>query len=64
MQDLKMLVVKARQGNLDAYSQIVRRFQDMACGYGYGLFINGTDKEVTRLPRQGRVPPPLAQFKR
>ena len=35
METLENLVVCARQGDNDAYEQIVRRFQDMAVGYGY-----------------------------
>jgi len=37
MVELKELVRQARGGDLDAYDQIVRRFQDMAVGYGYSL---------------------------
>ncbi|MBT4503360.1 MAG: sigma-70 family RNA polymerase sigma factor [Gemmatimonadetes bacterium] len=37
MVELKELVCQARSGDLDAYDQIVRRFQDMAVGYGYSL---------------------------
>ena len=35
MEELRTLVVRARDGDLDAYGRIVRRFQDMAYGYAY-----------------------------
>ena len=35
METLETLVVRAQQGNQDAYASIVRRFQDRAVGYGY-----------------------------
>ena len=35
--ELKTLVVRAREGDLEAYAMIVRRFQDMAVGYAYSL---------------------------
>jgi DNA-directed RNA polymerase specialized sigma24 family protein len=31
------LVARAQSGDLEAYTAIVRRFQDMAVGYGYSL---------------------------
>ena len=37
MQELKSLVNRARDGDLDAFSAIVRRFQDMALGYAYSI---------------------------
>ena len=37
MVELRELVRRARRGDLGAYDQIVRRFQDMAVGYGYSL---------------------------
>ena len=37
MEELNVLVVRARDGDLDAYGLIVRRFQDMAYGCGYSL---------------------------
>ena len=37
MDDFKDLVIKARNGNLKAFSEIVRRFQDMALGYAYSF---------------------------
>ena len=37
MEPLTSLVTRARAGNLAAYGQIVRRFQDMAHGYAYAL---------------------------
>ena len=35
LDDLKSLVTQARDGDLDAYAAIVRRFQDMAYGFAY-----------------------------
>lgn len=37
MTSLESLVDKVRQGDDDAYEVIVRRFQDMAVGYGYSI---------------------------
>ena len=37
MEPLPSLVTRARAGDLAAYGQIVRRFQDMAHGYAYAL---------------------------
>ena len=37
MTSLESLVEKAREGDDDAYEIIVRRFQDMAVGYGYSI---------------------------
>ena len=37
MIDLKTLVEQAKGGDLDAFSGIVRRFQDMSVGYAYSL---------------------------
>ncbi|MFQ6077791.1 MAG: RNA polymerase sigma factor [Thermodesulfobacteriota bacterium] len=37
MEELKSLVIRAQAGDLDAYGEIVRRFQDMAYGYGYSI---------------------------
>ena len=37
VEELKTLVTNAQQGDLDAYGQIVRRFQDMAFGYAYSI---------------------------
>ena len=37
MEELASLVVRARAGDLKAYGQVVRRFQDMAYGYAYSL---------------------------
>lgn len=37
MEDLKTLVIRSRSGDLDAYGEIVRRFQDMAYGYAYSV---------------------------
>lgn len=36
-EQLKSLVSRAQNGDLDAYAQLVRRFQDMAYGYGYAV---------------------------
>lgn len=37
MEELHTLVARAQAGDLEAYGAIVRRFQDMAVGYGYSL---------------------------
>ena len=37
MDELPSLVIRAQAGELDAYAEIVRRFQDMAYGYAYSL---------------------------
>jgi RNA polymerase sigma factor (sigma-70 family) len=37
MEELQTLVARAQAGDLEAYGAIVRRFQDMAVGYGYSL---------------------------
>jgi RNA polymerase sigma factor (sigma-70 family) len=37
MTSLESLVYKVREGDDDAYEDIVRRFQDMAVGYGYSI---------------------------
>jgi RNA polymerase sigma factor (sigma-70 family) len=37
VEELASLVIRARAGHLDAYGEIVRRFQDMAYGYAYSL---------------------------
>ncbi|MEM7128253.1 MAG: GNAT family N-acetyltransferase [Chloroflexota bacterium] len=37
MSDLETLIFQAKQGDVDAYSTIVRRFQDAAVGYAYGI---------------------------
>jgi RNA polymerase sigma factor (sigma-70 family) len=37
MEALHTLITQAQAGDLDAYAAIVRRFQDMAVGYGYSL---------------------------
>ena len=37
MEETKSLVERSRAGNLDAYGQLVRRFEDMAFGYAYSL---------------------------
>jgi len=36
-EELTTLVDRARAGDMDAYGQVVRRFQDMAYGYAYSL---------------------------
>ena len=35
--DLKTLIVRAQAGNLKAYGELVRRFQNMAYGYAYSI---------------------------
>lgn len=35
MEELKLLIKRARSGDLEAFTQIVQRFQDMAFGYAY-----------------------------
>jgi RNA polymerase sigma factor (sigma-70 family) len=35
--DLVQLIARVKQGQIDVYEAIVRRFQDMAVGYGYAL---------------------------
>ncbi|MDD5191461.1 MAG: RNA polymerase sigma factor, partial [Dehalococcoidales bacterium] len=37
MEDIKNLVIKARSGDLEAYGEIVRRFQAMAHGFAYSF---------------------------
>src|ERR1044072_8720229 len=37
MESLKSLILRTRGGDEDAYGEIVRRFQDMAVGYGYAM---------------------------
>ena len=37
MEELKLLVTRSRAGDVDAYGEIVRRFQDMAYGYAYSV---------------------------
>ncbi len=37
MRELAELVTRTQAGDLDAYGEIVRRFQDMAYGYGYSM---------------------------
>ncbi len=37
MEELRSLIIKAQTGDLDAFSGIVRRFQDMAYGYAYSI---------------------------
>src|SRR5919199_314305 len=37
MDSLESLILRAREGDADAYAAIVWRFQDMAVGYGYAL---------------------------
>ncbi|MCE7980893.1 MAG: GNAT family N-acetyltransferase [Caldilinea sp. CFX5] len=38
--DLPALILQAKQGDVAAYSAIVRRFQDTAVGYAYGILGN------------------------
>ncbi|MFC1526548.1 sigma-70 family RNA polymerase sigma factor [Candidatus Latescibacterota bacterium] len=37
MEPLVRLVERSREGGLDAYGELVRRFQDMAAGYAYAI---------------------------
>jgi RNA polymerase sigma factor (sigma-70 family) len=37
MDPLETVVIRARDGDADAFAVLVRRFQDMAVGYGYSL---------------------------
>src|ERR1051325_2457583 len=37
MESLKSLILRTGSGDADAYGEIVRRFQDMAVGYGYAM---------------------------
>jgi len=37
VEELRSLVVRGRAGDLDAFGEIVRRFQDMAYGYAYAI---------------------------
>jgi DNA-directed RNA polymerase specialized sigma24 family protein len=37
MEELQSLVIRTRSGDLAAYEEIVRRFQDMALGYTYSI---------------------------
>jgi len=37
MEQLAELVERAREGDTDAFGSVVRRFQDMAVGYGYSI---------------------------
>jgi len=37
VEELASLVVRAQSGDRDAYGKIVRRFQDMACGYAFSI---------------------------
>jgi len=37
MEELAYTISSAQQGNLEAYGQLVQRFQDMACGYAYSI---------------------------
>lgn len=40
MRELGLLILQAKQGDVEAYSAIVRRFQDPAVGYAYGILGN------------------------
>jgi RNA polymerase sigma factor (sigma-70 family) len=37
VEELTSLVIKAKTGDLAAYTDLVQRFQDMACGYAYSI---------------------------
>ena len=36
-EELRTVVVRAREGDLEAYATLVRRLQDMAVGYAFSL---------------------------
>ena len=40
MGDLTLLILQAKEGDVEAYSTVVRRFQDTAVGYAYGILGN------------------------
>jgi len=37
VEELRSLVIRVQAGDLEAYAEIVRRFQDMAFGYAYAI---------------------------
>jgi DNA-directed RNA polymerase specialized sigma24 family protein len=37
MEELTRFIVQVKMGDSDSYAPIVRRFQDMAVGYGYAI---------------------------
>ena len=39
-QELATLIIKAQKGDRHAYSQIIRRLQDLAVGYAYSILRN------------------------
>ncbi|MCE5323768.1 sigma-70 family RNA polymerase sigma factor [bacterium] len=45
MKDLTSLISRTKSGDLDAYGEIVRRFQDMAYGYSYSMLGDFTAAE-------------------
>jgi len=45
MEDLGSLVARAQQGDLDAFGEVVVRFQDMAFGYAYSILGNAEDAQ-------------------
>lgn len=45
MEELAILVTRTQSGDLDAYGEIVRRFQDMAYGYSYSILGDFTAAE-------------------
>ena len=45
MEKLPHIVGRARQGDAQAYEELVRRFQDMAVGYAYAMLGNWQDAE-------------------
>jgi len=55
MSDLKSLVIRAQAGDLDAYSRIVVRFQDMAYGYGHSLLGDFHRAEDAAQERRGSL---------
>ena len=45
MEDLTGLIIASRQGDSDAYEEVVRRFQDMAVAYAYAQLGNWQEAE-------------------
>ena len=45
MRDLRAVVVEAQSGDLEAFTQLVHRFQHMAFGYAYAILHDAQDAE-------------------
>ena len=45
MENLTGLIIASRQGDCDAYEEVVRRFQDMAVAYAYAQLGNWQEAE-------------------